>query len=135
MTEQTLDAYITQLTLFKNMCNSATTTRSQITQQWNDLLTIDEVIEDELSTMLLPPQTFSHFQKFVAVEVQRSRKCDIHASFVNLINLRKENEQNITPQDDALEYIKETENIKQLMMEVVNSCEALKERHLIMNSR
>ena len=134
MAEQTLDSYIVQLNFFKNMCKNPLTTRNDIELEWNNLLTLDDLIEDELSTMLLPPQTFSHFQKFVAVEVQRSRKCDIHASFVNLINLRKENEPNITPQDDALEYIKETENIKQLMMEVVNSCEALKERHLIMNS-
>ena len=64
MAEQTLDSYIVQLNFFKNMCKNPMTTRNDIELEWNNLLTLDDLIEDELSTMLLPPQTFSHFQKF-----------------------------------------------------------------------
>jgi predicted RNase H-like nuclease (RuvC/YqgF family) len=134
MTEATLDAYINQLNVFKTLCNSLNTTVQQLEAEITTLNALDTQIDMDCLNMTLPPQTFSHFQKYLAVEVQRSRKADIQASVIKLINSRIENEQQETenkPLEEALLYIKETNNIKDYLITLSSSCDCMNERALI----
>ena len=136
MSETTLNAYITQLTFFKNMCLNVNTTLSDLALELDNLNTLDLQIDSECENMTTPPSTFSHFQKYVAVEVQRSRKADIHASMVKLVNLRIENENDycVANPDTAIEYIDNTNQMKEFIKSVVGSCDCMSERALIISS-
>lgn len=136
MTEATCDAYKAQITTIQTLCNINTTTTADITTAINDLNTIDSQINTDILSMSFPT-TVDHLNKFILVQITRSRVSEIQASLLNLIKIRKNHLKTILdPLADMttpLSYQNDTESLVSYTDNLILNSSGMKDRQLTIN--
>lgn len=131
--ETLIDNYINKIAEIKNVCENVNTNKLQLEALLNDLQTIDNNLNNQIGIETTTPTSFILFKKYISVEIERSRKDNLHKALYNLIKIRSFNVDNVEGIENKINYSTETKSIEQYIKNVVSSCNCMTNREFIVN--
>ena len=133
MAETTLDAYMQKIIDIETASTNPNTTLVQLQTLINELATLDTQLDTEIDNMVDTPVDFRYMRKIILVEIERARKSNLQSALERLKNVRKANIKTLIESDPdgnnlAIQYEKETEDIKEFSKTVIDSCGCMSNR-------
>lgn len=136
MTVNTCDNYMAKLAEIETASQNALTTKAMLETLIDELAVLDAQVDTDLGSMLIPV-TMTHLNKYVLVQIARSRKNDLQRYLHALVECRKaqllaDQKAKVGTEEERIAYGLETAVVNNYVEEVLEACPCMKNRREIM---